>query len=133
MDDARHGWRGRGGRRYRGLLIGVAAMLIPGIGPIVAIGPLTAALTGAVTGGIMGAVVRRHRGCAHRRGGARGRGRTTTKRFREGGILLTVHAEQLRYDEAQRSCSAMAPTRPARETAGSRRPNYGNVPCAARR
>src|SRR5690242_16425199 len=32
-----------------GLLLGVAAMLIPGIGPIVAVGPITAALTGALT------------------------------------------------------------------------------------
>src|SRR5919107_699856 len=40
-----------------GLLLGAAAMLIPGIGPIVAVGPLAAGLAGALTGGITGAVV----------------------------------------------------------------------------
>src|SRR3954454_6465743 len=40
-----------------GLLLGAAAMLIPGIGPIVAVGPLAASLAGAVTGGVTGAVV----------------------------------------------------------------------------
>lgn len=37
--------------------LGAAALLIPGIGPIVAMGPLAAALGGAVTGGIAGALV----------------------------------------------------------------------------
>jgi len=44
-----------------GLLVGVGALAIPGIGPIVAAGPLVAALTGAgigaATGGIIGALV----------------------------------------------------------------------------
>lgn len=37
--------------------LGAAALLIPGVGPIVALGPLAAALGGAVTGGIAGALV----------------------------------------------------------------------------
>jgi len=37
--------------------LGAAALLIPGIGPIVAMGPLAAALGGAVTGGVAGALV----------------------------------------------------------------------------
>ncbi|PKM77979.1 MAG: hypothetical protein CVU90_04500 [Firmicutes bacterium HGW-Firmicutes-15] len=37
--------------------LGTAALLIPGIGPIVAMGPLAAALGGAVTGGVAGALV----------------------------------------------------------------------------
>jgi hypothetical protein len=44
-----------------GLLVGLGALAIPGIGPVVAAGPLLAALTGAgvgaVTGGIVGALV----------------------------------------------------------------------------
>jgi hypothetical protein len=44
-----------------GLLIGLGALAIPGIGPVVAAGPLLAALTGAgvgaVAGGIVGALV----------------------------------------------------------------------------
>jgi uncharacterized membrane protein len=37
--------------------LGAAALLIPGVGPIVAMGPLAAALGGAVTGGIAGALI----------------------------------------------------------------------------
>jgi outer membrane lipoprotein SlyB len=37
--------------------LGAAALVIPGIGPILAMGPLAAALGGAVTGGVAGALV----------------------------------------------------------------------------
>jgi uncharacterized membrane protein len=44
-----------------GLLVGLAALAIPGIGPIVAAGPIAAALTGAgigaLTGGLLGALI----------------------------------------------------------------------------
>lgn len=40
-----------------GLLAGAGALLIPGIGPIIAAGPLAGALTGAVTGGIAGGLI----------------------------------------------------------------------------
>jgi len=44
-----------------GLLVGLGALAIPGVGPVIAAGPLLATLTGAgvgaVTGGIVGALV----------------------------------------------------------------------------
>lgn len=40
-----------------GLLAGVGALAIPGIGPLVAAGPIAAALSGAVTGGIAGGLI----------------------------------------------------------------------------
>ena len=40
-----------------GLAMGAGALVIPGIGPILALGPLAAALGGAVTGGVAGALV----------------------------------------------------------------------------
>ena len=40
-----------------GLLAGAGALLIPGIGPIIAAGPLAGALTGAITGGIAGGLI----------------------------------------------------------------------------
>ena len=40
-----------------GLLAGAGALLIPGIGPIIAAGPLAGALTGLVTGGIAGGLI----------------------------------------------------------------------------
>lgn len=39
-----------------GLVLGAGALAIPGIGPIIALGPLAAALGGAATGGIAGAL-----------------------------------------------------------------------------
>lgn len=40
-----------------GLLAGVGALAIPGIGPILAAGPLAAALSGAVAGGLGGGLI----------------------------------------------------------------------------
>lgn len=40
-----------------GLLAGAGALLIPGIGPLIAAGPLAGALTGVVTGGIAGGLI----------------------------------------------------------------------------
>lgn len=40
-----------------GLLLGAGALAIPGIGPIVAAGPIAAALSGAVAGGIAGGLI----------------------------------------------------------------------------
>ena len=40
-----------------GLLVGVGALAIPGVGPIVAAGPIAAALSGAVAGGIAGGLI----------------------------------------------------------------------------
>jgi len=40
-----------------GLLLGAGALMIPGIGPIVAAGPIAAAIGGAMTGGIAGGLI----------------------------------------------------------------------------
>lgn len=40
-----------------GLIVGAGALAIPGIGPIVAAGPIAAALSGAVAGGIAGGLI----------------------------------------------------------------------------
>jgi len=40
-----------------GLALGAGALAIPGLGPIIAMGPLAAAIGGAVTGGVAGALV----------------------------------------------------------------------------
>lgn len=46
---------------FGGLLVGLAALAIPGLGPIVAAGPIAAAITGAgvgaATGGVVGALI----------------------------------------------------------------------------
>jgi uncharacterized membrane protein len=40
-----------------GLLLGAGALAIPGLGPIVAVGPIAAALSGAVMGGVAGGLI----------------------------------------------------------------------------
>lgn len=50
------GWGGTLGGAA-GLLASVGALVIPGIGPIVAAGPLAATLTGAVAGGVVGGLM----------------------------------------------------------------------------
>jgi hypothetical protein len=53
-----------------GWLAGIGALAIPGVGPLIAAGPIMAALTGAAVGGTVGGVSRR----AHRDGNSRDRG-----------------------------------------------------------
>ncbi|MBC8016676.1 MAG: hypothetical protein H7X79_13195 [Sporomusaceae bacterium] len=40
-----------------GLLLGAGALLIPGVGPILAVGPITGAIGGAIAGGIAGGLI----------------------------------------------------------------------------
>ncbi|MCL4264532.1 MAG: hypothetical protein KJ069_15015 [Anaerolineae bacterium] len=75
-----------------GLLIGLAAVAIPGVGPIVAAGPIAAALmgagVGAATGGIVGALI--DLGIDEDHAGYYAEG------VRRGGTLVTVHVEENR-------------------------------------
>jgi hypothetical protein len=73
-----------------GWLVGVGALAIPGVGPLIAAGPIMAALAGvgagAVTGGVVGALV------------GLGMPEYEAKRYegriKEGGILLSVHCDK---------------------------------------
>jgi uncharacterized membrane protein len=73
-----------------GLLVGLAALAIPGIGPIIAAGPIAVAIAGAgigaVTGGIIGALV--DLGVDEERAGYYAEG------VRRGGTLVTVHVDE---------------------------------------
>jgi outer membrane lipoprotein SlyB len=69
-------------------------LAIPGIGPIVAAGPIAGALTGAVTGGVAGGLVDW--------GLPEQRGRHYENRLREGNILALVKADGRRVDRAAR-------------------------------
>lgn len=68
-----------------GLLAGLGALAIPGMGPIVAAGPLAATLTGAVTGGLVGGLVDL--------GIPEERSRFYESRVREGDILAAVRSD----------------------------------------
>jgi hypothetical protein len=72
-----------------GLLAGIGALAIPGVGPLIAAGPLLAALTGAAAGATVGGVA----------GGLIGLGipeieaKRYENRIAEGNILISVHTE----------------------------------------
>src|SRR5437660_12263856 len=72
-----------------GLLAGIGALAIPGVGPLIAAGPIMAALSGAAVGAATGGVV----------GGLIGLGipEYEAKRYegmvKEGKVLLSVHAD----------------------------------------
>ena len=72
-----------------GLLAGIGALAIPGVGPLIAAGPLLAALSGAAAGATVGGVA----------GGLIGLGipeieaKRYENRIAEGNILISVHTE----------------------------------------
>ncbi|HHT84268.1 MAG: general stress protein [Bacillota bacterium] len=75
-----------------GLLAGVGALAIPGIGPVVAAGPIAAALSGAVTGGIAGGLIDW--------GIPEDVGQRFEQRVREGKIVAMVRADDTKINEA---------------------------------
>src|SRR3954464_10317164 len=72
-----------------GLLAGIGALAIPGVGPFIAAGPIMGALAGAGTGGVVGGLI----------GALVGMGipEYEAKRYegliRKGGVLLSVHCD----------------------------------------
>ena len=72
-----------------GLLAGIGALAIPGLGPFIAAGPIMGALAGAGTGGVVGGLI----------GAMIGMGipEYEAKRYegmiKEGGMLLSVHCD----------------------------------------
>lgn len=85
-----------------GLLVGLGALTIPGIGPIIAAGPLAVALStltgagvgavaGGVTGGLLGALI--GLGIPEEEAGYYAEG------VRRGGVLLTIQAEDQNTDQ----------------------------------
>jgi hypothetical protein len=82
-----------------GWLAGIGALAIPGVGPLIAAGPIIAALTGVGVGGAVGGIA----------GGLVGMGipeyeaKRYEGRIRSGNILLSVHADDSKWtDKAER-------------------------------
>ncbi|HHY34313.1 MAG TPA: hypothetical protein GX510_01540 [Firmicutes bacterium] len=75
-----------------GLLASAGALAIPGIGPILAAGPVAAALTGAVTGGIAGGLIDW--------GIPENVGRRYEERVKEGKIVALVRTDDDKVSEA---------------------------------
>ena len=72
-----------------GWLAGIGAIAIPGVGPLIAAGPILATLTGAAVGGTVGGVS----GALVGLGIPEYEARQYEGKLREGNILLAVHAE----------------------------------------
>ncbi len=75
-----------------GLLAGVGALAIPGVGPIVAAGPIAAALSGVVTGGIAGGLIDW--------GIPEDVGARYEQRIKEGKVVAMVSTDERKINEA---------------------------------
>jgi hypothetical protein len=72
-----------------GLLVGIGALAIPGLGPFIAAGPIMAALAGAGVGGAVGGVT----GALVGLGIPEYEAKRYEGRLQKGGILLSVHCD----------------------------------------
>src|SRR5258705_9650395 len=72
-----------------GWLAGIGALAIPGLGPFIAAGPIVAALAGAGAGGVVGGFT----GALVGMGIPEYEAKRYEGRIKEGGILLSVHAD----------------------------------------
>lgn len=72
-----------------GLLAGIGALAIPGVGPLIAAGPLLAALSGAAAGAAVGGIA----GALIGMGIPELEAKRYENRIAEGNILISVHAE----------------------------------------
>jgi hypothetical protein len=72
-----------------GLLAGVGALAIPGVGPLIAAGPIMAALAGLGVGGAVGGVV----GALVGMGIPEYEAKRYEGRVKDGGVLLSVHCD----------------------------------------
>lgn len=75
-----------------GLAIGAGALAIPGLGPIIAAGPIAGLLSGAATGGIAGGLVDW--------GIPEERSKFYEGKVREGNIVATIKADDAKIDSA---------------------------------
>lgn len=75
-----------------GLLAGAGALAIPGVGPILAAGPIAGALTGAATGGLAGGLIDW--------GIPEQRGRFYEQKLREGNLVAMVKSSDPKVNEA---------------------------------
>ena len=79
-------WRGRW---HVGLLAGIGALAIPGLGPFIAAGPIMAALSGAAAGATAGGVV----GALVGLGIPEYEAKAYEERIKKGGYLVAVHID----------------------------------------
>jgi hypothetical protein len=72
-----------------GWLVGIGTLALPGVGPLIAAGPIVAALTGIGVGGVVGGIA----GALIGMGIPEFEAKRYEGRIKEGGILLSVHCD----------------------------------------
>jgi hypothetical protein len=72
-----------------GVLLGLGALAIPGLGPLIAVGPITAGLAGLGVGGLVGGFV----GALVGMGVSESDAQLYEQHVREGGALVSVHCD----------------------------------------
>lgn len=87
-----------------GLLAGIGALAIPGVGPLIAAGPIMGALAGLGVGGAVGGLI----GALVGMGIPEYEAKRYEGRIKEGGILLSVHCDT--SDEVSRAKDIMKQT-----------------------
>src|ERR1700736_6317853 len=99
-----------------GWLVGIGSLAIPGVGPLIAAGPILAALTGAAAGGAVGGLT----------GGLVGLGipEYEAKRYegavKNGNILISVHTEDAKERDLAKKIFEQAQAKDISYTAESR-------------
>jgi hypothetical protein len=99
-----------------GWLVGIGSLAIPGVGPLIAAGPILAALTGAAAGGAVGGLA----------GGLVGLGipEYEAKRYegavKNGNILISVHTEDSKERDAAKKIFERAQAKDISYTAEAR-------------
>ena len=76
-----------------GLLAGIGALAIPGLGPFIAAGPIVGALAGAGAGGAVGGII----GALVGMGIPEYEAKRYEGRVKDGGILLSVHSDDSQW------------------------------------
>ncbi|APC07927.1 DUF1269 domain-containing protein [Neomoorella thermoacetica] len=77
-----------------GLAAGAGALVIPGIGPLIAAGPIAGLLSGAATGGVAGGLIDW--------GIPESEGREYENEIRQGKMLVSVRCDDQRADQANK-------------------------------
>lgn len=80
-----------------GLLLGVTAVTIPGVGPLLAAGPLAALIGGAATGAVVGGII----GALTSMGFSEEEAEEYRERIREGDVLLAVSTDHESEESAE--------------------------------
>lgn len=81
-----------------GLLLGLGALAIPGVGPVIAAGPIVAALTGAGVGAVTGGII----GALTDMGVPEESAHVYAESVHRGNVLVVAQVEDNRVDEATR-------------------------------